>query len=311
MLALGSGGENRFGQLRHVSRKRIHRLVRRALDLGINFFDTAGAYGQSESMLGEALKGVPRDSWYVATKLLPRGTSGVIGAAAARSLVERSLRRLGVEALDIIQLHRVSADAYAETRDRLVPELQKLRAEGKVRYIGITESSRFDADHRMLTLALQDDLFDSVMVAYHLANRSAENVVFPLAREKDVGVIAMTVARHQVYRNTGERLKLCCRVAASLVTSPPGPDRLMERLSAGASALFRPGPRQALPVARAGGGKPLQLPAAAYTFAASQPAIATVLTGTTNLGHLEQNLEAVLAPALTEEEIEKLRAFGV
>ena len=60
-LSLGSGGPNRFGQSLYAPAKNIIRLVRYALELGINFFDTASTYGQSESLLGEALQGVPRD----------------------------------------------------------------------------------------------------------------------------------------------------------------------------------------------------------------------------------------------------------
>lgn len=308
VLSLGSGGENRFGQSRYISRKGIRELVRQALDLGINFFDTASAYEQSESLLGESLRGLPRDRYHLATKVLPLSDNGIVTPAQVRLRVERSLQRLGVEALDILQLHRVAPDSYVQVRDRLMPELQKLRTEGKARYIGITEASRRDCEHRMLACALRDDLFDTVMVAYNLAHSSAENEVFPLARAHDVGVIGMTAARQLVFRSPLARLKLLSRVLAGLFASPPGRYRLKARLQEGLAALCQPPPGQIFPVTRREGGKPLELPSAAYTFAAAQPALATVLTGTTNTAHLEQNVLAALAPALTPDEIEQLRA---
>jgi L-galactose dehydrogenase len=309
VISLGSGGENRLGQSRHTSPRSIHQLVRHALELGINFFDTASTYEHSESLLGAALRGVPRENYYLATKVPPVSAHRLMSAAEARRLVERSLQSLGVEELDILQLHRVTAETYAETRDRLMPELQKLRAEGKVRYLGITESSRRDEQHRMLERALRDDLFDTVMVAYHLANTTAEDKIFPLAQAHDAGVIGMAAARHQVFRSAVTRLRLFSRTMTSLVMSPPSWERLKIRLQEGRSLLLRPGPKWTPPVSRAGGGSPLVLPAAAYTFAVSQPAIATVLTGTTEVAHLEQNVAAALAPAMTLQEIKQLRAL--
>ena len=93
LLSLGSGGPNRFGQSRHIPRENILRLVRHALDLGINFFDTASGYGRSESLLGEALRGVPRDRFYLATKLSPVNRNAVIDVTEAVWRVEQSLQR--------------------------------------------------------------------------------------------------------------------------------------------------------------------------------------------------------------------------
>jgi aryl-alcohol dehydrogenase-like predicted oxidoreductase len=155
---------------------------------------------------------------------------------------------------------------------------------------------------------LQDDCFDTVMVAYNLANPSAEEELFPIALANDVGVIAMVAARHLVSRNTGERLKLLARALAALAASPPGRDKPKIRLQHALSTLKRTTAGQIIPVPRDSGGEPLLLPGAGYTFAVSHPAIATVLTGTNDLSHLEQNLEATLAPALTSEEV---RLLGV
>ena len=88
MLSLGSGGPNRFGQSRYTPRNGILRLVRHALELGINFFDTASSYGQSESMLGKALQGIPRDSYYVYQGASQETRRTIIAAGASIFLVE-------------------------------------------------------------------------------------------------------------------------------------------------------------------------------------------------------------------------------
>lgn len=309
VLSLGSGGPNSFGQSRYAPRKNILQLVRHALKLGINFFDTASAYQQSESMLGEALREVPRDSYYLASKIFPVHGSTVLSAAEIRRTVEKSLRKLGIEELDILQLHRVSLEFYEETLDRLMPELERLRSEGKIRYIGITESSERDPHHRMLRRALQDNLFDTVMVAYHLANTTAEDEVLPLALANDVGVIGMVAVRHLVTRSRAERLKLFSRNLAGLVTSPPAADKLKLRFWGVLSTLQRSRVKKAIPITRPCAAAPLVLPSAGYTFATTHPAVATVLTGTNDPAHLVQNLAAALAPALTLDEIKRLRAL--
>ena len=71
LLGIGTGGPSNFGQSTGVPEADIHRLVKRALDVGVNIFDTAAGYRDSEAILGRALKGVPRDGYYLATKFNP------------------------------------------------------------------------------------------------------------------------------------------------------------------------------------------------------------------------------------------------
>ena len=262
VLSLGTGGPNRFGQARYVSRKDIISLARRALDLGINYFDTAGSYEDAESRLGEALRGVPRDQYYLSSKVLPLNGNSMISAAETRQLVERTLRRMRVEALDILFLHRLSPQSYDEALVRLAPALQSLRAEGKIRFIGISESTTLDQRHGVLKRALQDDFFDTIMVAYHMANRSAEEEVLPLAQAKDVGVIGMVAARHLVTRNASERLRLFSKALLGLATSPRGLDELNARLRSALSILRRPVSKRAACIAREVSAGVLTLPAA-------------------------------------------------
>ena len=71
VLSLGTGGARQLGQKAGMSQTEQTRFVRRALDLGVNFIDTSSDYGESEVILGKALKGVPRDSYYLCTKWPP------------------------------------------------------------------------------------------------------------------------------------------------------------------------------------------------------------------------------------------------
>lgn len=309
LLSLGSGGPNQFGQVRHVRRSVIKDLVRQALDLGINFFDTASVYRESEAILGQTLHGVPRDRYLLATKIFPQQDRTLMRPEQVRPLIERSLRSLRVDQIDLLQLQRVTPETYSATLDRLMEELDRLRSEGKFRFLGVTESSLRDPEHRMLDLALRDDIFDTIMLAYDLNNASAADTVLPIAKKKDIGVIAMAAARRLVPRSTGERLGLLSRALLGLVTSPPAPNHLTRRLQ-GLASMLRPGPaKYAAASPRASGGEPLRMPAAGYTFAVSHPGISTVLTGTNNPAHLQENLAAALAPPLEPEEIEGLRSL--
>ena len=298
ILSLGSGGPNQFGQLRHVAHRDIVRLVRCALEHGINLFDSAADYARSESILGRALAGVPRDRYFLSSKISPRDGRIFLDGARARQLVERSLKRLRVGELDILYLHKVSPEDYEESVDRLAPLLQKLREEGLVRNIGITEKTGSDPEHRMLARALQDDLWDAVMVGYGSHRRSPGAAVLPLALERNVGVVAMRAARELVERTPGQRLALLGRTILGLVMSPSGPRHLPRRFRAAFSTL-RPSP--AMQEGRRVGSNSAQetaTPAKSYAFAISHPAVATVLTGTTSVTHLDENVAAVLNPGL-------------
>jgi len=307
LLSLGTGGPNRFGQLRYSNKDSIFRLVRRALDSGINFFDTASGYEQSEERLGQALQGLDRSRFIVASKVRPLQRGSLIDASTARLQVEQSLTRLKLDQLQILQLHGVTMGHYRESLDRLMPELDKLRDEGKIRFIGITESSLRDPQHVMLQQAVQDNYFDTVMVSYHLGKAGAEKELLPMTQRNDVGVIAMTSARQLTDPGMPERLKIASRIVSGLFAYPPRARLVKHRLgevvrTLGKTAKNRPGP-----IPRASSKSSLTLPAAGYTFAASHPAIATVLTGTTNPEHLDENVAAALAPALTAHEAELLR----
>lgn len=255
-LSLGSGGVNGLGQRSFRLPQHIVDLIRNALDIGINLFDTAPSYGESEAVLGEALKNIPREKFIIATKIHPVAQGRISGPRETVGSLERSLKKLRVDTVDILQFHAVLPDTYRAVVDSLMPTLEKLRDEGKFRFLGITESSIRDRAHEMLTIALSDDIFDTVMVALNPAYPAPGNGVLRTAGEKKVGVICMAAAR-----------------SAALLQNDVG--NLMP-------GRDRPN------------GQEFSRQARAYGFAVSHPAVSTVLTGTTNVEHLRQNAHAVL-----------------
>ena len=94
--------------------------------------------------------------------------------------LDGSLRRLGVDYVDVFQLHAVHPTQYDQVRDVIVPALRRAQATGKFRFLGITETSPNDPEHRMLHRALQDGIWDTAMFAFHLMHQPARSQVFPL-----------------------------------------------------------------------------------------------------------------------------------
>jgi len=299
VMGLGSGGPSQLGQSSGVPEAEAARVVRRALDLGINLIDTAADYRESEAILGRALRGVPRDSYVLCTKFNPvRGRSAQPSdPSALRSeqemvdSIERSLARLQTDYVDLYQLHGVMPEWYEAVRDRFVTVLQRLKEQGKTRFIGITETFAFDHHHETLTRALADDLYDAMMVGYNLLTPMPEEHVLPEAQRRDVGVLVMCAVRRAIARP--EQLAALIRELLARGELPPGalPD---ERPL---DWLVRDGVDS--------------VTSAAYKFAAGHPAVSCVLTGTANVHHLEQNVAAVLgAPLPAEDRARLIALFG-
>lgn len=129
------------GAFRPVEPAEAKRAVDRALDGGINFFDVAPYYGltRAETVLGQALKGIARDRYVLATKVGRYGERDFdFSAARATASVDESLERLGCEHIDLIQCHDIEFGSLDQVVEETLPALQKLQRSGKVRFIGIT-----------------------------------------------------------------------------------------------------------------------------------------------------------------------------
>jgi len=292
LVSLGTGGPSRLGQGSGVAEADAHRLVRRALELGINFIDTAAGYGESEAILGRALRGLPDDACWIATKFSPLdGDQVKKDPAELRRSLDRSLERLGREAVDLFQLHGVIPSAYREVVERFYPEMQRAREAGKVRFLGITERFFADPGHEMLPMALADDLFDTLMLKYGILNQAAAREVLPMAAVRNVGVLNMAAVRVKLSDPAQLEALIADWKAAGKIPSGALPDR--DPLG----FLVR--------------GDVDSVVSAGYRFAAAPEAISTVLTGTADLGHLERNVAALLGPPLDETDAARLRQlFG-
>ena len=278
LLGLGSGGRSQLGQAHGVEQAGITAIVRRALDLGVNMIDTSPDYGDSEALLGNALAGVPRDSYVMCTKFWPVRNDAVRSAAAFRESFEASLRRLKTEYVDVMYLHGVPPNWLERVLDELLEPLRQLQREGKARFLGITENFSTDHEHLMARPVLPRGIFDVAMIGYNVLSPVPATHVFPLAEAHDVGIVVM------------------CAVRGVLLN----PQRIREVVAEWkADGLL---PRDAVP-----DDEPLgwllgpwadSVPAAAYKFAADHPAVSTVLTGTGRIAHLEANAEAILGSRL-------------
>ena len=290
LVSLGTGGPSRIGQSTHGDEAQSHRVIQRALDLGINLIDTAADYSDSETILGRALQNVPRDRYVVATKFNPdpQGNDKVISPQALIESCDRSLRRLQTQTIDIYQFHGLVPSNYRLAVDQLFPTVEKLREAGKIRFIGVTEYFFRDADHQMLLAALAEDVWDTIMVKYGIMNLSAEREVFPLAKEKNVGVLNMSAVRVKMTRAEELEKTIASWKQKGLIAA------------------------DALPVQR-----PLDflihddvksVVQAGYKFGIGHDAISSLLIGTGNVEHLEENVETILGSPLPLEDAERIRS---
>jgi aryl-alcohol dehydrogenase-like predicted oxidoreductase len=169
-------------------------LVERALDLGINFFDTANTYssGESEEILGDVLAHYDRDQQVVATKVRWSGAKEHRNAVGlSRKTIEQeldhSLDRLGMDTVDLYQIHRWDYDTPIETTMRALDDAVR---RGKVRHIGAS-SMYAHQFQRALDVADEHDLarFETMQDLYHLTHREEEREMYPVCNRENVGVI--------------------------------------------------------------------------------------------------------------------------
>jgi len=168
-----------------------------AVELGVNVFDTAWAYGEghSERLLGRLIKANPGKKLFAATKIPPKNfrwparaddrLDDVFPPAHIRAYTEHSLANLGVDAIDVMQFH-VWHDAWAPDR-RWQKEAQRLKDEGLVRAWGISVN-RWEPTNAIA--ALQTGLIDAVQVIYNIFDQNPEDELFPFCQEHDIAVIA-------------------------------------------------------------------------------------------------------------------------
>ena len=291
VAGLGCGGFSRLGLGTGKSEADAIGIIRAALDLGVNLFDTAAAYG-TEPVLGKALRGVPRERVVICTKA-PFGISAPDSSPAkAVASLDRSLQELGTDYIDVYQLHGVAPRGYAHALEVIAPALLREKEKGKFRHLGITETAPGDPGHEMARRACRDGVWDVVMVAFHMMHQNAREAVFPLTRQHRVGTLLMFAVRNIFSRP--ERLAATMReltdageLPRDLADSPDPLGFLVHE--GGASSLVD----------------------AAYRFVRHEPGVDVVLFGTGEAAHLRSNIASLLKPPLPAADRDRLaRLFG-
>jgi aryl-alcohol dehydrogenase-like predicted oxidoreductase len=278
------------------------RTIGRALDAGVNYFDTAVLYGngESEKNLGRILARLkPRDA-VVGTKVrLPPDCASIAGEIA-KSL-EGSLRRLGLEQVGILHLHNPITSAR-QVLDEVVPAFEALRRQGKVRFLGITAIG----DTAAIREVIDARVFDSAQVTYNMLNPSAASTLpanYPAqdygllldrANAAGVGVVGIRVLAGGALSGSAERHP---------IASPP-PEPIGSAMSYQGDLLRA---QRLAPLVTEGFAA--NLAESATRFCISHPAMGTILVGVATPRQFEDALAAVMKGPLPKAALDRLSAL--
>ena len=275
------------------------RLLDICLDAGVNLFDTADVYsdGASESILGEALKG-RRDQAIISTKLTLRAGDGPNDVGASRhhlvTAVERALKRLNTNYIDLLQLHHFDAMTPVESVMRTLDDLVR---DGKLRYLG---ASNFSGWQLMKSQAVADrhgyTRFVAHQTYYSLIGRDYEWELMPLGVDQGVGAIVWSPlgwGRLTGKIRRGQPLPEGSRLHETAGFAPPVDDERLYRVI------------EVLENVAAETGK--SVPQIALNWLLQRPSVASILIGARNEQQLRQNLGAI-GWTLTHEQVARLDA---
>jgi L-galactose dehydrogenase/L-glyceraldehyde 3-phosphate reductase len=284
------------------------RTIARAIAAGVNYFDTAVQYGngESEKNLGRILIQLKPPNAVVGTKVrLPSASFGHIADAVATS-IEYSLIRLRRDRVDIFHLHNAITDAGGgetlsaqQVLGEVVPAFQRLRQQGKIRFLGLTAIGRTTALYRVIDAGA----FDSAQVVYNMLNPSAATELppkypaqdygrlFQHTRKAGVGVVGIRVLAGGALSGSTERHP---------IASPP-PEPIGSAMSYDADVSRA---RRLMPLVTEGFAS--SLTEAATRFALADPAIGTILVGMATPQQFEDALAAVQKGPLPPAALERL-----
>lgn len=265
-------------------------VVQRALQRGINFFDTSNSYnqGRSEAILGEITAAHPAPT-YIATKVgVPVETNDFphreFSGKTILAEVDNSLRRLRRDAIDMYMLHSPTV-SQLETYD-WATAIDRLKSEGKVRYFGISTD-----DHRSGIWAIEHGA-DLLQIEYHILDNSAEDELLPLAERHNIGVmVRMPLARGLL----SGKFPVGQPIPPEQQWRRPRGELLQTRLRQIDQLRFLERPGQTLAQA-------------AIRYVVSHPAIHCAIPGARTVDQLESNVAAADGD-LTATELEQIRAL--
>jgi L-galactose dehydrogenase/L-glyceraldehyde 3-phosphate reductase len=306
LLGFGCGGVG--GLMVRGAHAEQDRAVARALEVGVNYFDTAVQYGngESEKNLGRVLRTLQPKNAIVGTKVrLPSGDFARIRSAVAESL-EASLWRLRMERVDIFHLHNaISTAGGGETLSvqqvlgEVVPAFQRLRDQGKTRFLGITAVG----DTAAIRQVIDAGEFDSAQVSYNMLNPSAATALpdgypaqdyerlFDHTQAAGVGVIGIRVLAAGALSGVTER--------HPVASAPPEPIGSALNYDADLGRAQR-----LMPLVTEGYAE--SLAEAAVRFVIAHPAMGTILVGMATPEQFEQSLAAVQKGPLPQAALDRL-----
>jgi L-galactose dehydrogenase len=266
--ALGLGGASLGGVYGPVDEAAAIRAVHTAFDLGVNYVDTSPYYGltRAEEMLGKALKEIARDRYFLATKVGRYGVDDFdFSAARTRASVEESLRRLGVDYVDVIQAHDIEFGSLDQVVEETLPALREIQRQGKARFIGITGFPL-----KVFRTVLDRTGADTILTYCHytLWDTSAAQLL-PYLEAKRMGAINASALGMGLLSNHGPQ--------------PWHP----------ASEVIKTTCARAVAHARARGADAATL---AVQFAVAEARFHTTLVGTASAEEIERNVQAIESP---------------
>ena len=268
-------------------------ILRRGFELGINLFDTADVYvrGAAETVLGKAIRGLPREQLVIATKCMGRVWEGPLGAGLSRKHIfdamDQSLRRLGVDYVDLYQLHAPDPSTPIDETLRAFEDLVRM---GKARYVGYSNFDRQPALARQV-LAIQKtrgwDVMASSQPRWNLLDRAVEKDHAALCRRNGVGIISYSPLAQGVLTNkyAGGTTPAGSRATtkfANFLTS----EKALTPENVAATERF----------AAWCGGKGLDPANVALAWVLARPGLSSAITGATSVAQLEHNLKATELP---------------
>lgn len=270
--------------------------IDRALDLGIDFFDTADVYGDghSETLVGKAMKG-RRDRFVLGTKIGWVGFDGDAGHSAYTTpdkvieAVEQNLRRLSTDYIDLLQWH---VNFHEPTMENFIEGCERLKTAGKIRGYGVSSS-----DQPYIESFFGAGNGQTLQIDYSILNRTAEEKTFPYCREKGIG----TVIRG------GLAMGLLTGKFDADSTFGEGDFRNAWKTDEDQKRQFLADLETVTKLKKAFGGTSLaQL---ALRFIISNPDVSVVIPGAKRVDQLEANAGAAEAGPLTQEEMARIDAI--
>ncbi|HEV2472924.1 MAG TPA: aldo/keto reductase [Chthonomonadales bacterium] len=257
----------------NASQDAVYRLLGGALDAGLNVIDTAECYNESETLIGNAIRQRRADLFlfskcgHAAGLDFPDWSQDLL-----RASIDRSLKRLQTDRLDLIQLHGCSEQLLRS--GEVVEVLQKARAAGKTRFIG------YSGDSAAARYAVECGAFDTLQTSIRIADQEAIELTLPLAVQHNIGVIAKRPIANAAWQ-TG--------------SSPDSYGHIYwSRLNRLDYDCLRAGTVESFPTA--------------LRFTLSTPGVCTAIVGTSKPGRWQENAQHVAAGLLPQDQYDRIRA---